>query len=293
MLKINTQIIGYIDLYEIYLDEILKKTVYTTVFIGRDIKKDNKIIIKRLSNDINNFIDSELNILKIIKESPHKNIITCFDIIETIDYTYIILEYCDIGDLTTVINNKIIDIEERENIAYNYFKQILEALKYLDDMNILHRDIKPTNILLKKSNNNIILKLCDFGLAKKRILKRTSTICGSPLYMAPEIFIGNYDNNTDIWALGMILYEMIFGVHPYYKCKDIDELTQNINIKIKIPNNISKYCKDLLEKMLEPDISKRIILCDIYEHKFIKNNNIIKNEEINCKINDDMFIFEP
>jgi serine/threonine protein kinase len=269
--------------------------------IGKD---SDYVAIKRLPikssfSDEHKCITTEISIMRSIMENPHSNIIKCYDIIETSDYTYIVLEYCDSGNMSQLTRSGV-----KEDKALYYLKQLLEALRYLDEQKILHRDLKPDNILLV--DNLSTVKLCDFGLAKKREFHRVTTVCGSPLYMAPEIFKGDYNENVNIWSLGMIFYELIFGTHPYRKCKDTEELTEMMCKKINIPKRgISHECHDLLNKMLEPSSIIRISLQEILLHPFVKDDetsndsddsddsSIESDSDDTCyKKNDEMFIMD-
>jgi serine/threonine protein kinase len=276
---IDSQIIGESVLYEIYTSAVLGKGTCSVVYLGRcldekmckTIGKDSDYVaikrlpVKNIFSDEYKCISTEISIMRSIMENPHSNIIKCYDIIDTSDYIYIVLEYCDSGNMTQLTRSGV-----KEDKALYYLKQLLEALRYLDEQKILHRDLKPDNILLIDDLSTV--KLCDFGLAKKRELHRVTTVCGSPLYMAPEIFKGDYNENVNIWSLGMIFYELIFGTHPYRKCKDTEELRGMMCKKINIPKKgISVECHDLLSKMLEPSSITRISLEEILEHPFVKN----------------------
>ena len=117
---------------------------------------------------------------------------------------YIVLEYCNNGTFDDFISHK----KMSETLAKFYFIQIKDGIEYLNKSGIFHRDLKPENILVHAgrgddNDNHFILKICDFGFAKNldnNIL--TTTICGSPLYMAPEILKRkSYTNNADIWIM--------------------------------------------------------------------------------------------
>ncbi len=181
------------------------------------------------------------------------------------------MEYCHDGDLSKIIGKPI-----KENIVKYYFSQIVNALYYLSENNIIHRDIKPKNILLK--NNKKELVLCDFGFARIKTMHRVKTICGSPLYMAPELLEEKtYTEIVDVWAIGMILYEMIYGKHPYEDCKDIDDLKEFSKKSITIPPiyntnvNVSIECINLMKQMLEKEEKKRITLENLFKHTWIKD----------------------
>ena len=274
------------DIYEIYLNKIIGKGSYSNIYMGRII--DKKIILeKSLPSDIiaikkiqtNKMITDEIDIMqKIMKISNMcNNIIKCIDIIEELNYIYIIMEYCIDGDLSNIIGKPI-----KENIVKYYFKQLVNALFYLNKNNIIHRDIKPKNILLK--NNKKDLVLCDFGFARIKTIRRVKTICGSPLYMAPELLEEKtYTDIVDVWAIGMILYEMIYGNHPYKDCKDIDDLKEFSKKSIMIPPihntniNVSYNCIDLMNQLLEKEEKRRITLNNLFNHPWIKDTDNTDN----------------
>ena len=202
------------------------------------------------------------------------------------------MEYCDSGDLSQLIKKPI-----KEKYVQYYFNQLNEGIKYLRNNNIFHRDIKPKNILLK--NNYKILKIADFGLSRE-ITSNTmiETVCGSPLYMAPEIMNKKaYNNQTDLWSIGLILYEMLYGIHPYKNCKNITSLMFEIEKNdISIPPleskdiKISNQCMDLLKNLLKKDVKKRIDWLEFCNNIWInksnenlmnKNNKIKQNNKIN------------
>lgn len=243
---------------------------YSDVFMGTDIINNKPVAIKKimmwkLNEKSTRMINDEISIMEKIKNLYHKNIVECYDIIIKDSIVYMILEYCDCGDLSKLIGKPI-----KEEVVEYYFFQIIEALKFLQESKIIHRDIKPKNILLK--NDKKELKLCDFGFAKlKTGFERVNTICGSPLYMAPELLEEKtYTDIVDVWAIGMILYEMLYGNHPYAKCKDIDDLKNFSQQDIQIPpeetknKNINPKCIELLKKMLNKNENKRITLKDLF-----------------------------
>ena len=163
--------------------------------------------------------------------------------------------------------------------------QIKDALKYLFENNIIHRDLKPHNILL---DDNYNIKLTDFGFAKEINSSNNDlleqTFCGSPLYMSPEILNkSNYNNKSDIWSFGVIIYELITGQFPFFG-KSFNELTNNINkksfiISNEIKNNISPELNDLLVKIFNKDISSRINWNDIFQHKWFSEEFYIKIQD--------------
>lgn len=260
----------------------LGKGSFSEVFLGRYIGDDEKLqydtpvaikIIKttNITTNARKIINDEIEIMKLIKKEPHPNIVDCYDVYQDSSKVCIIMEYCDSGSLKNIIKKPI-----KEKYIQFYFSQLANGLKYLSIKNIVHRDIKPRNILL--TNNRRVLKIADFGFAKKiEGISLYDTICGSPLYMAPEMIRQDkYNTQTDLWSIGMILYEMLFGYHPYDNCKTIPELKDIIKTKdLEIPpsNNknkdISDNCVSLLKKLLQKDVNKRISWDDFFNHSWI------------------------
>lgn len=272
--------------YEIYKNEFLGKGSFSSVYKGRYIGSNRqkikygkdiaaKIInTSKMSSKTLKVMDDEIDIMNMIKENPHPNVVECFDVIRTGDKIYIFMELCDSGDLRTILRKPI-----KEKYTQFYFSQLANGLKYLDQHNIIHRDIKPRNILL--TNQRRILKIADFGFAKQtKEISLYETICGSPMYMAPEILdkeSDKYDGKTDLWSIGMILYEMLYGVHPYHGCKSIPELQEKnkSDIQIIIPpedtsnTSVSDECLSLLQQLLQKSATNRITWSDFFNHPWL------------------------
>ena len=172
---------------------------FSKVYLGH--LKDNtsmRVAIKEINiNQINDNLKErffeEINIINIIKKNPHENIVKCYSITHTLDKIYIVMEYCESGELSKLIKKKLTE----DKIKF-YFKQIINAFLHLDKLNIIHRDVKPANILL--TNNYETIKITDFGLSRiNSDSNLMNTICGSPFYMSPEILNEKqYDKDTDI-----------------------------------------------------------------------------------------------
>ena len=179
------------------------------------------------------------------------------------------MEYAPNGNLYNLITKEKTGFNEYK--AFEYFIQVVNAVYYLHNNNIIHRDIKPENILIGEDNK---IKLCDFGWAKELSLENRSTFCGTVEYMAPEIFGSeNYDYGVDIWSLGILLYELLYG-HSPFKANN----TKNVILNIKsheltyddTNKTVSKSCKDLIQKLLNNNPQKRYKIKDILEHPFVK-----------------------
>jgi len=151
--------------------------------------------------------------IKILKKIRHPNIIQLYQIIETNDDLYLIMEHANAGELFEyIVKHGRVD---NVNSAL-FFKMILDGVEYLHKNGVCHRDLKPENLLLEKHTN--CLKIIDFGLSNMYGTgEGLKTACGSPCYAAPEMIAGKTYNGlqVDIWSCGVILYAMICGYLPF------------------------------------------------------------------------------
>ena len=257
-------------LNDIYLyDNPIGHGSFSIIHKGFSYKINNTVAVKQITKsvDIRHF-NNEISLMKNIS---HPNVLKLYYTFQSLNSTYLVLELCDGGDLSYYINTKINDFDSK------YFTEILEGLKYLYSNKILHRDIKPQNILIK----NYSIKISDFGLAKSfEKTKLLSTFCGSPLYMAPEIIKNkNYNEISDIWSLGVVLYELVTKIHPY-TCDDKETLWSKAisgNFEINF-NIIPEQYSSLIKKLLVYDYLDRISWDDLYIYDInIKEKYGIKN----------------
>ena len=254
-----------------------------------------KVIDKRKLMVSYGKLDIIYNEINIHSKLAHENIIKLYNVHEDNENINIIMEYAEKGNLFQLISKEKTGLDESK--AFDYFIQVVNAVYYLHINNIIHRDIKPENILIGSDNK---IKLCDFGWAKELTLENRSTFCGTIEYMAPEI-VGseNYDYSVDIWSLGILLYELLYG-HSPFKANN----TKNVILNIKTheltydDNNkkISNSCKDLIQKLLDGNPQKRLKIKDILEHPFVKKHSkkfnykkklstVINDEEIKNNFN--------
>ena len=217
-------------------------------------------------------LDIIYNEINIHSKLAHENIIKLYNIHEDNENIDIIMEYAENGNLYELISKEQGGLSESK--AFDYFIQVVNAVYYLHNNNIIHRDIKPENILIGNDNK---IKLCDFGWAKELTLENRSTFCGTVEYMAPEI-VGseNYDYSVDIWSLGILLYELLYG-HSPFKASNTKNVILNIKTHELIYDDknkkISKACKDLIQKLLVSNPQKRLKIKDILEHPFVKKHS--------------------
>ncbi|CAD8133879.1 unnamed protein product [Paramecium octaurelia] len=238
--------------------------------VFRGIKKDKlqqvaiKVIeIERFAENEGLFgklVESEIKALQLVK-SDH--VIAIYDTFQDDQYRYIVLEYCDSGDLEIQLKNPNFKLTEQD--ALGIFKQILKGLRDLHAKNIIHRDLKAQNIMV---HNNSIYKIGDLGFS--RILdnadQQSRLQLGSLFTMAPEIFNQQpYGLASDMFSMGVIFYQILYNRLPF-KQKDYLQGDQpNINFE-KNQIEVSNQTQDLLLQMLQFDPQKRITFQNIIVH---------------------------
>jgi len=222
--------------------------------------------------------------VKILSKLDHPNIIGIKRAFETETTLYLVLELVTGGELLEKI---LTEKKFSEDKARNYFRQILEATKYLHAQGIAHRDLKPENILLKDQDSDII-KLSDFGLS--RVVDHTSfmkTICGTPQYVAPEILSSNrtegYGLACDLWSIGVILYIMLVGYPPFSENKPNAVFEQIKHGEYEFPyehwSRISPSAIHLIRRLLTTDPRKRITAAEALESAWIQGISFVDENE--------------
>ena len=237
----------------------------TKVYVMKILKKSEIVKQKQVDH-----VYSEYNILSILN---HPFIVELKGVnVQHPQYLYLILEYVPGGELFTLLRNNInFPVEQ----AKFYTAHIITIFEYLHSKNIIYRDLKPENILI---NKNGYIKIFDFELAKV-IEDRTYTMCGTPGYLAPEIILNKgYGLSVDWWAFGILLYEMICGVEPFYDEEPMKIYENILNGKILFSSDFDSQSKSLIKHLLEPELSKRYGnlkngVNDIKNHAFFKNMN--------------------
>ena len=247
--------------------------------------------------------------ISIMREITHPHIVGLVDILESTNHIHLIMEFCQLGDLATFVKKRdklashpvTADMLRRypnppgagfhEVIVRHFAKQLASALQFLRTKNLVHRDLKPQNLLLNPpytwikqelpenqpfavSKNSLVpatgldslpfLKIADFGFA--RHLPTTTmaeTLCGSPLYMAPEILrYEKYDAKADLWSVGTVLFELVTGRPPFRAANHVDLLRKieraMDNIKFPDDSKISHEMRDVIQRLLKKTPTERL-----------------------------------
>lgn len=252
-------------------------TVYQATRNGTDDAFAVKVIPAakyRSTPRLDQFTNNEVGVLGKL-DCPH--VIRFIEIFRSCSNYYIVYEYCNGGTLAELLERRG-HLPESE--AVEMFRQLLEAFRVLFRENILHRDLKPANLLF----HNGMVKIADFGFCKELLEpgQMTNTLVGSPMYMAPEVLRGKkYDARADVWSLGIVLYEMLFGKPPHEESTVSKLLQQVEKFELKMPlhvNSISAPIQTLLKRLLQTEPDKRISPKELTEHPLLSMRMVMSQE---------------
>lgn len=230
----------------------------STVLLAKSDEEENEVVLKVM------FTESRKKLLALkrfmqeytlISYLDHPHVVKIYERAFSADFAYIAMEYFPSGDLTQKLTGKL----ELETVN-EYIRQICSGLVAIHDLHIVHRDIKPGNILLRKDGT---LAITDFGVAKnltsdvedKAINEH---IVGTPYYMSPEHGSGmSFDHRSDLYSLGIMIYQMLTGERPYIAGSVAQLILMHLNAPIpRLPGGVAKY-QPLIDGLLAKDPDER------------------------------------
>ncbi|XP_028319806.1 serine/threonine-protein kinase SIK2 isoform X3 [Gouania willdenowi] len=223
-----------------------------------------KIIDKTQLDAVN--LEKVYREVQIMKMLDHPHIIKLYQVMETKNMLYLVTEYAKNGEIFDYLakHGRLSELEARRK-----FWQILSAVEYCHNRNIVHRDLKAENLLLDGHMN---IKIADFGFGNFfQPGEPLATWCGSPPYAAPEVFEGQpYEGpQLDIWSMGVVLYVLVCGALPFGG-PTLPVLRQRVlEGRFRIPYFMTEDCEHLIRRMLVLDPSKRLSVAQIKEHKWM------------------------
>ena len=285
---INNLILEEKDLLSEYnIMGIIGKGTFSVVKLGENKLTKEKVAIKILQKRRIKSKEEYIRInreIEMLKSLNHPNVIKIYKILEDSKTFYIIMEYCQNGELF----NRIVQKQHlNENEAAFFYYQLINGLEYIHQNNIVHRDLKPENLLLSKDD---VLKIIDFGLSNySKLNMLLGTPCGSPCYASPEMVSGKkYDGYMiDIWSTGIILYAMTCGYLPFEDNDNEALFLKILKCNIIYPKYVGELSLDLMKKIIVTEPSKRITLEKIKEHPFyLKGKELFNQKFHKNEIND-------
>ncbi|KAG1254426.1 hypothetical protein G6F68_010855 [Rhizopus microsporus] len=178
---------------------------------------------------------------------------------------YMVMDYVPGGELFSILRKQK---KFSEQAAKFYAAEVVLALAYLHEQDIVYRDLKPENILVDDRGH---VKLTDFGFAK-RIEDTTWTVCGTPDYLAPEIIISKgYTKAVDWWGLGVLIFEMVTGKAPFIDKNPVNLYQKILECRVEWPEEMSGDLKDLLQNLLTSDLEVRFTSQEIKKHAWFSD----------------------
>ncbi|XP_064517258.1 serine/threonine-protein kinase 36 isoform X2 [Pseudopipra pipra] len=218
--------------------------------------------------------------IEIMRGLHHPNIIQMLDSFETDKEVVVVTDYAE-GELFQILED---DGSLPEDQVQTIAAQLVSALYYLHSHRILHRDMKPQNILLGKDG---VVKLCDFGFARAMSIHTMvlTSIKGTPLYMSPELVEERpYDHTADLWSVGCILYELFVGTPPFYTNSIFQLVSLIVKDPVKWPTAMSPVFKSFLQGLLMKDPHQRLSWPELLSHPFIAGRVTVIDDTEECGI---------
>ncbi|XP_055592572.1 serine/threonine-protein kinase ULK2 [Uranotaenia lowii] len=279
--------------FEYNSKDLIGHGAFAVVFKGRHREKQFPVAIKSITKKSlaksQSLLGKEIKILRELSALHHENVVTLLACTEKDHNVYLVMEYCNGGDLADYLAVKGTLSEDTIRL---FLVQLASAMKALYEVGVVHRDLKPQNILLSHScgkhlpaPSKITLKIADFGFA--RFLQdgnMAATLCGSPMYMAPEVIMSlQYDAKADLWSLGTIVFQCLTGKAPF-QAQTPQELKmfyeKNANLAPKIPPGTSKELTELLMGLLRRNAKERMNFEMFFCHAFLQRQNTPQNNEM-------------
>lgn len=272
--------------FEFSRKDLIGHGAFAVVFKGRHREKhDLEVAVKCINKK--NLAKSQTLLgkeIKILKELKHENIVALYDFQEMANSVYLVMEYCNGGDLADYLHTMRTLSEDTIRL---FLQQIAGAMRLLHSKGIIHRDLKPQNILLsnpggRRANpNNIRVKIADFGFARYlQSNMMAATLCGSPMYMAPEVIMSqHYDGKADLWSIGTIVYQCLTGKAPFQASSPQDLrlfYEKNKTLVPIIPRETSAPLRQLLLALLQRNHRDRMDFDEFFHHPFLDASASVK-----------------
>lgn len=243
--------------------------------INRNTGKEYAVKIVSRARDCT----QEINLLRACQGNP--NIVSLQDVIHDESHTYLVMEYLKGGELFDRIRKKSKFTEGEASII---MRKLVSAVSFMHSRGVVHRDLKPENLVFTTDEDEAEIKIIDFGFARlKQEQESLHTPCFTLQYAAPEVLKGDvegYDENCDLWSLGVILYTMLCGKAPFH-ARSRDETVSSIMTRIKdgdfnfdSPNwqGVSTEAKFVVEGLLTVDPSQRLRMTDLQNDAWIQGS---------------------
>lgn len=238
-----------------------------------------KVISKSLMRGREHMVRNEIASLKRVSVD-HKGIVSLVDYFETMNNLYLVTDLCQGGELFDRICERG---SYYEKDAAQIIHTVLKAVEYLHGQGVVHRDLKPENLLFRDRSEHSDLLIADFGLSRMvddDKMTALSTTCGTPGYMAPEIFKKTgHGKPVDMWAMGVITYFLLCGYTPFDRDSSAEEMQAIVNADYKFEpeiywRDVSEEARDFIRRLLTIDQNERMTASQALQHPWIKHASV-------------------
>ncbi|TPX31998.1 hypothetical protein SmJEL517_g04825 [Synchytrium microbalum] len=253
------------------LDRTIGQGTYGKVKIATNMITDEKVAVKLIEKSTIHStkqvarLQREIRFLKLLH---HPHIVKVYEVVETADFIYIVMEYAAGGELFDYI---VAHKRVKEKEARNFFRMVLSAVEYCHQNSVIHRDLKPENLLLDEKK---VIKIIDFGFGNNFTTDGLlDTFCGSPFYAAPEMILGRkYEGpEVDMWSLGIILFALLCG-HLPFDDDNMKELYKKIAAgTYSCPDYLAPSARHLIGRLITVDPKKRATLQETLAHPWVND----------------------
>ncbi|CAD8116494.1 unnamed protein product [Paramecium sonneborni] len=261
-----------IENFSYALTDAIGKGFSSIVYRGRNDETNETVAIKvidkkGLKTPLHyQLLTSEVEALSQLNSN---NIMRLYKVYYTENNTYLITEFCDSGDLGCLISKQG---AQKEGQLQKLFQGIIQGYKQMKQKGIVHRDLKPANILLKGQ----VPKIADFGFATtpQTVSTMPNVNVGSPLYMSPQAFKNRYSEKSDIWALGVSLFELLFGQVPWQAGSERELAQKMATVPVYFPGHLSDECRDFIQRCLIVDDNRRATVEELERHQWLQKQEL-------------------
>ncbi|KAL3082898.1 hypothetical protein niasHS_010700 [Heterodera schachtii] len=285
------------QLYQIFAEDILGSGQFGTVYGGIQRKTGKHVAVKlidklKFPSNKEAALRTEVEILQKVR---HPGVVEFQQMLETPDRIFVVMEKLKGDMLEMILSSEKGRLSER--ITQFLVHQILIALQYLHNQNIVHCDLKPENILLTSDSDFPQVKLCDFGFARiigERSFRRS--VVGTPAYLAPEVLRNKgFNRSLDMWSVGVIVYVSLSGTFPFNEDEDINDQIQNA--EFMYPTNpwkeIGAEAIEFISNLLQVKMSKRLTVAKALAHIWLQGYQLWSDLRLLEKEVGERFVTHP
>ena len=264
---------------------------YARVYAATEKATGDACAVKAINKELadTSMLKNEVAILEKVAGHPH-----CMDlkaVVEDKGYLWLASTCYTGGELFDAIVDKIDRGEAYTEVhAATVARQLLEAVSHCHSVGVLHRDVKPENVLLKDNTGSLDVVLVDFGVAKEFLVRgtRQTEVLGTYAFMAPEFARGSYDERSDAWSVGVVLYIMLCGNMPFGGDTD-DEILRSVSVGRYVMDQpvwatVSDDCKALVRGLMERDVENRLTVEAALATPWVANSGLGRSQDLGATV---------